>query len=276
MPKSKRDRKVSLTQTRKKGLELKQKLVEEIRDTIDRYARIFTFSVQNMRNVQLKDVRQEWKHSRFFFGKNKVMSLAVGQSSENEYRDNLHKLSLQLRGQTGLMFTNKTKKQVLKYFDNLRVPDYARSGTTATQTVEIEEGPIPQFAHSLEPQLRQLGLPTALKRGVITLLHSHTICQAGDVLTPEQARLLKLFGHQMAQFHITIEGMWSNDGKWEVFDARPDPIVPTKVTVKPPEKSEEELDVDEDGDITDDGDNDDNNNDDEEEDDDSDDDEGEG
>lgn len=36
----------------------------------------------------------------------------------------------------------------------------------------------------------------------------------------------------MAQFHITIEGMWSNDGKWEVFNARPDPIVPTKVTVK--------------------------------------------
>ncbi|KAK3741821.1 hypothetical protein RRG08_018521 [Elysia crispata] len=240
MPKSKRDKKVSLTQTKRKGLELKQRLIEKIRETADQYARIFTFSVHNMRNVQLKEIRQEWNHSRFFFGKNRVMQLALGRTDEEEYRENLHKLTRHLQGQTGLLFTNATEKEVLGYFSELYVPDYARSGTVAAQTVVLEEGALPEFSHSLEPQLRQLGLPTQLKKGVIHLLREHTVCEKGQVLNPEQCRILKLFGHQMSNFHITMEGMWSNSGKWKTFDDNPEPIIPDRVKVKP--KKDEDAD----------------------------------
>ena len=51
---------------------------------------------------------------RFFFGKNKVMSLALGRSISDEYRENLHKICSHLKGQTGLLFTNKTKEDVLE------------------------------------------------------------------------------------------------------------------------------------------------------------------
>lgn len=51
---------------------------------------------------------------RFYFGKNKVMALALGRTQEDEYKDNLHKLSNQLRGQSGLLFTNKSKKEVIR------------------------------------------------------------------------------------------------------------------------------------------------------------------
>ncbi|XP_050410391.1 mRNA turnover protein 4 homolog [Patella vulgata] len=232
MPKSKREKKISLTQTRKKGLEFKQKIIEDVRDCVDKYARIFTFSVQNMRNVQLKNIRQDWKHSRFFFGKNSLMAVALGRTESDEYRENLHFLAQQLKGQTGLLFTNETKKTVLKYFDDYRVPDFARAGNIATQTVTLEQGPIPDLSHAMEPQLRQLGLPTSLQRGVITLLRDHKVCEKGDPITPEQSRILKLFDHMMVDFHVTVEGMWSNNGKWLLFDQRPEPIVPTKVNVK--------------------------------------------
>ena len=43
--------------------------------------------------------------------------------------------------------------------------DYARSGNVATSTVELEEGPLNQFSHSIEPHLRKLGLPVTLKKG---------------------------------------------------------------------------------------------------------------
>ncbi|OWF44670.1 mRNA turnover protein 4 homolog [Mizuhopecten yessoensis] len=241
MPKSKRDKKISLTQTKKKGLELKQKLIEEIRSCTEKYVRVFTFSVHNMRNVQLKEVRNDWHSSRFFFGKNKVMSLALGRTAEDECKDNIHKLSSQLHGQTGLLFTNKPKKEVLDYFDGYRMPDYARSGNIATQTVHLEQGPMPEFSHSMEPQLRQLGLPTSLQRGTVTLLREHKVCEKDDVLTPEQARILKLFGHMMAEFHITVEGVWEKN-KWKVLAERPVPIVPPKVTVRPKKKSDDDDD----------------------------------
>jgi len=240
MPKSKRDKKVSLTQTKKKGLELKQTLVEKIREAADQYARIFTFSVHNMRNVQLKEVRLEWNHSRFFFGKNKVTMLALGRTSDEEYKENMYKLTKNLQGQTGLLFTNAPEAEVLSYFDDLYKPDYARSGSVATQTVVLDEGPLEEFPHSIEPQLRQLGLPTQLKRGVIHLLKEHTVCEKDKVLNPEQCRILKLFGYQMSNFHITMEGMWSNNGDWKTFDDRPKHIIPDKVTVKPNVKPNEE------------------------------------
>lgn len=43
--------------------------------------------------------------------------------------------------------------------------DCARAGNVAQMAVTLDKGPLEQFSHSMEPQLRQLGLPTALKKG---------------------------------------------------------------------------------------------------------------
>uniref|UniRef100_A0A3B4AH13 Ribosome assembly factor mrt4 n=1 Tax=Periophthalmus magnuspinnatus TaxID=409849 RepID=A0A3B4AH13_9GOBI len=210
MPKSKRDKKISLTKTTKKGLELKQKLIEELRKCADTYRNLFIFSVANMRNNKLKDVRTAWKHSRFFFGKNKVMMVALGKRDTDEYKDNLHKVS--------------SSKQL--YFSHFKETDFARAGNQAQMDVTLDEGPLEQFNHSMEPQLRQLGLPTALKKGVVTLLKDHEVCKEGDVLTPEQARILKLFGIEMAEFKVQIKCMWNSEtGEFESFGAEEESVI---------------------------------------------------
>ncbi|XP_074608018.1 mRNA turnover protein 4 homolog [Acropora palmata] len=215
MPKSKRSKVLSLTKTKKKGLELKTGLVKEIQECVDNYTFVYLFSVENMRNSKLKEVRDEWKRSRFFFGKNKVMMIALGKNKEAEYKDNLHKISNKLKGQCGLMFTNQAKDDVIRWFKDYSELDYARAGNEATCDVKIDAGPLEEFQHSMEPQLRQLGLNTALKRGIINLQTDFQICKEGDTLTPEQARLLKLFGNPLAEFHITLLCLWSNDGTFE-------------------------------------------------------------
>ncbi|KAJ0068899.1 hypothetical protein NL108_014002, partial [Boleophthalmus pectinirostris] len=161
-----------------------------LRKCADTYRNLFIFSVANMRNNKLKDVRTAWKHSRFFFGKNKVMMVALGKRDTDEYKDNLHKVTKHLRGEVGVLFTNKTKEEVQEYFSHFKETDFARAGNQAQMDVTLDEGPLEQFTHSMEPQLRQLGLPTALKKGVVTLLKDHEVCKEGDVLTPEQARIL--------------------------------------------------------------------------------------
>ncbi|XP_028404967.1 mRNA turnover protein 4 homolog [Dendronephthya gigantea] len=217
MPKSKRNKLVSLTQTTKKGLELKSSLIKEVQECVDKYARIFVFSVENMRNSKLKDVRNEWKHSRFFFGKNKVMIVALGKDKQGEYKENLSKVSKHLKGQRGLLFTNKTKDEVLQWFSEFKELDFARSGNIATHDLRLDAGPLDQFTHSMEPNLRQLGLPTSLQKGKVVLLNDHEVCKTGDVLTPEQARILKLMGNPMAEFCVTLVCVWSNDGTFEEF-----------------------------------------------------------
>lgn len=68
--------------------------------------------------------------------------------------------------------------------------DYARSGFVTPETIELPAGPLPDFSHSIEPHLRQLGMPTSLQKGVVTLLKDYTVCTEGQTLTPEQARIL--------------------------------------------------------------------------------------
>lgn len=78
-----------------------------------------------------------------------------------------------------------------RWFENYSEPEFPRAGTKAAYTVTLNEGPLSDsFIHSMEPSLRQLGLPTSLQRGVIQVLKDHTICKEGNILTPEQSRLL--------------------------------------------------------------------------------------
>lgn len=95
-----------------------------------------------------------------------------------------------VQGECGLLFTNKKEADVLEIFDEFSERDHARSGAKAIHTVELQEGPLEQFAHSLEPHLRSLGMPTSLKKGVVTLIKDYTVCKKGQILTPEQAKIL--------------------------------------------------------------------------------------
>jgi len=78
----------------------------------------------------------------------------------------------------------------VSYFDSFTETDYARGGAKVKQTVVLEEGPLTQFAHNIEPHLRSLGMPTALKKGVVTLLQRFEVCKKGKPLTPNQANIL--------------------------------------------------------------------------------------
>ena len=61
----------------------------------------------------------------------------------------------------------------------------------------------------MEPQLRALGLPTELKKGVIHLMKDYRVCKAGEKLTAQQAQILKLFEYRHASFKIDIVAAWS-------------------------------------------------------------------
>merc|ERR1712066_382634 len=91
-------------------------------------------------------------------------------------------------------------------------------GGELLETVVLKEGPLVMFGHSMEPQLRQLGLPVQLVKGVVTMLAEHTVVNEGDVLTSEQARILKLLGHQQAEFKLNMVSGWNKaQGDFKLF-----------------------------------------------------------
>mmetsp|Transcript_37611 Transcript_37611/g.97047 ORF Transcript_37611/g.97047 Transcript_37611/m.97047 type:complete len:196 (-) Transcript_37611:187-774(-) len=168
MPKSKRQRVVPLTETRKKGLERKTSLVEEVRSCLEKYDKVILFEYQNFRNKKMKEMRESLTDSRFFLGRNAVTAKALGTTVEEEAAEGVHDIAIRMKGFSGLLFTNHSVDEVQNFFATNVEADFARMKATATRRVVIPEGPLSgeTTPTSSEPMLRQLGLPTAIKKGM--------------------------------------------------------------------------------------------------------------
>ena len=214
MPKSRRDKVVALTQTKKKDREWKSGLIESVREALESYASVYVFRCANLRNNTFKDLKADLSEtSRFFMGSNKVLQVALGKGPEDEQSDNLHKVSEHVKGHAGLVFTNLTKEDLESAMAKYETNDYARTGAVAPETVTIEKGPVHGahgglMEHTLEPTLRKNGMPTKLNRGVIELLADHVVCKEGDFISPQGAILLRLFGHELATFKMDLLCGW--------------------------------------------------------------------
>jgi mRNA turnover protein 4 len=157
---------------------------------------------------------------RFFFGKNKVIQLALGKSSQDEQKPHLHEIAERISGLCGIFMTNDPKETVMQFFNTFSEKDYARGGLVATEDITLPEGALTQFAHSMETYLRSnLGMPTELKQGIIYLRQPFKVAVKGQPLTPEQARLLKLLDVKMAEFKFRPLAVW-HDG--QSHDLAPD------------------------------------------------------
>ncbi|KAL9690779.1 hypothetical protein QQ045_011189 [Rhodiola kirilowii] len=210
MPKSKRDRQVTLSKTKKQGRGRKEVIVNTIREAAEKFNSAYVFTFENMRNLKFKEFREQLKAtSRFFLGSNKVMQVALGRSESDEIRPGIYNVSKLLHGDAGLVFTNMPKEDFERLFNEYEESDFARTGSIASETVELKEGPLEQFTHEMEPFLRKQGMPVKLNRGVVELVADYVVCEEGKPVSPEASRILRLLGVKMATFKLHLVCRWS-------------------------------------------------------------------
>lgn len=216
---------MSLTKVKKKTKEVKTELLDEIRGLADEYPTILLLRTENQRNIFLKEIRKNLKNTRLICGKNKLMQKALGTTKPSERREGLHKLGLQITGESALLFTKDPVERVLKLFKEFHPIDYARAGFVASETIRLPRGTeaLSSLAHSIEPYLRKLGMPTILKEGKIQLLGEYEVCTKDKAITQDQAQVLKLLKHPIARFSMHIEGIWENGVYKPVTPANSDP-----------------------------------------------------
>ena len=213
-----------------------------------RFATAYVFRYENMRNATLKELRDKlhgsarcappqpprplpsspartltFLLSSFFLGSNKVLQVALGRSEGEEHRPGLASLSARLRGGCGLVFTSLTREELETSFADCCVAHWARAGCVASETVEMEAGPLfvgggqLPFPHTQEPALRAAGVPCRLRAGVVELLGAHTVCEEGKPLNAHQAAVLKMLNIKLATFNLELDSVWESNGAFEVL-----------------------------------------------------------
>lgn len=144
------------------------------------------------------------------------MAHALGTTDATAHSPGLNVLSKELKGQTGLIFSQRPPQELLVSLDELSRDAYARAGTPAsrgftlpagvlhTRGGEIPSGDDVRVTVAQEVQLRSLGLPTRVVKGNVMLENDYVVCKEGEVLDARQSNLLKLFGVEAAEFRMLV------------------------------------------------------------------------
>ncbi|CAG88430.1 DEHA2E19580p [Debaryomyces hansenii CBS767] len=224
MPRSKRSKLVTLAQTDKKGKENKTRIFDEVRSALDEFRFVWILQLDDVRTPVLQDIRTDWAGSKLILGKRRVLEKALGDTPEEEYKDNLHKLSKLCTGVSGLLFTNETPDTVQAYFTAYSKQDYSRAKSKAPIDFTIPEGIVYSrggqiaieedvpMSHSLEETLRnKLKVPTKIKAGKIILNEPYVVCTEGETLDVRKALLLKQFGIAASEFKVNTIAYFDNE-----------------------------------------------------------------
>lgn len=115
MAKSKRNKVVSLTKTKKSNVsDKKLDLVEKIQKYLNNYKYCYVFSYKNMTTMPMQELRNYWSDSKFVIGKNKVLQIALGRTEEESFKLNTHLLATYLKNNCGLFFTDKEPDYIIE------------------------------------------------------------------------------------------------------------------------------------------------------------------
>ncbi|CDR47777.1 CYFA0S37e00518g1_1 [Cyberlindnera fabianii] len=218
MPRSKRSKLVTLAQTDKKGRENKERIFDEVREALDTYRYAWLFYLDDVRTPVLQEIRSEWSGSKLIMGKRRVLEKALGDTVEQEYKENLHKFAKLADGVTGLLFTNEDVDTVSDYFTAYSKKDFCRAKqkspidftipagiiySTGGQISQELDVPMP---HNLEETMRnKFKIPTKIKAGKITIEEPYPVCTKGETLDVRKALILKQFGIAAAEFKVKVK-----------------------------------------------------------------------
>lgn len=119
MAKSKRNKVVALTKTKKSNLlDKKSQFVKKVHSLISNYKYSYSFSYKNLTTLAMQSLRSYFKDenedSQFLLGKSTIFQVALGRNEEESVHPNMFRLSKTIKGNSGMFFSNKDPDFVIK------------------------------------------------------------------------------------------------------------------------------------------------------------------
>jgi mRNA turnover protein 4 len=107
---------------------------------------------------------------------------------------------------------------MIEFFYTWRESASLLAGQNATESVVIPKGvgSFDRLANTAEPYLRGLGLPTRVHEGKIEMLADFVVCQQGEAVNVEKAKILRLLNLEQGEMRIELKAVWHSGQYQEI------------------------------------------------------------
>ena len=119
MAKSKRNRVVALTKTKKANLlDKKGQFIKKLQNLVKNNKYTYSFAYKNMTTLAMQGLRHYFKDDKsesiFLLGKSTVIQVGLGRNEEESIGPNYYKLCETIKGTSGLFFSEKSPESIIK------------------------------------------------------------------------------------------------------------------------------------------------------------------
>uniref|UniRef100_A0A1B6HLE8 Large ribosomal subunit protein uL10-like insertion domain-containing protein n=1 Tax=Homalodisca liturata TaxID=320908 RepID=A0A1B6HLE8_9HEMI len=225
---SKRDKKVSLTYTIKKGIGSNQKVLENVIKMLREYGSLYVFTARRASNEECKCAQNT---NRFSMGKPKAMDGSLSHTKAEEQHKDLHKVSTfeeeLFRRQ---LTSNPLDELITQMSSSSSNKSHARSESVPIEKMTLEARTLQEHAAKMEPFFCSLGLCMQMVKGEVIRRKDHTVCKQGVQLIPEQAGIpkTKSFKDHMAKSRLVPQGAYPRYGHFKKLkEPKGECLVPT-------------------------------------------------
>lgn len=180
---------------------------KRLTENFDSFARAYLFTCDNVGSKQLQEIRLSLRKTGevMLMGKNTMIRKALRMHAE--HNANAERLIPYVRGNIGMIFTNREPAEVKKIVDANQRPAPARAGAIAPSSVTI-----PAQITALDPTktsfFQQLAIQTKITKGTIEIVKDVPIITAGQKVGSTEATLCQMLSITPFSYGLITVGVF--------------------------------------------------------------------
>lgn len=191
----------------RKAIDLKSKVVEEIKNLRSRYKVLAIVSIDSVPSAESRRIYK--KLSEYGVVKLYKNSLVLRALRDMKAK-NLDEVSKYITGSNVFIFTNMNPFMLAKLLDELIEYRYAKPGDVANFDVELAPSPTgikPGPSMSLFGKLK---IPTQVREGVIWIAKDTKVLKQGDKVSPELSSLLRRLNIPIIPVRVQLKAVYED------------------------------------------------------------------
>ncbi|WP_461863178.1 50S ribosomal protein L10 [Thermococcus sp.] len=185
--------------------EWKKKEVEELAKIIKSYPVIALVDVADVPAYPLSKMREKLRGKALLrVSRNTLIELAIKRAAQELGKPELEKLIEHIQGGTGILATEMNPFKLYKLLEESKTPAPAKPDVPVPRDVVIPAGPTSIAPGPLVGEMQALGIPARIEKGKVSIQKDYTVLKAGEVITPQLARILNALGIEPLEVGLNL------------------------------------------------------------------------